>query len=36
MELGLREILIPADKKFFESFVAQALNIQLAAQKLVP
>ncbi len=32
--MGLREILIPQDKKFFELFTAQARNIQLASQKL--
>jgi uncharacterized protein len=32
--MGLREILIPQDKKFFEYFTLQAGNIQLASQKL--
>lgn len=32
--MGLREILVPHDKKFFELFAVQAANIQLAAQKL--
>jgi uncharacterized protein len=32
--MGLREILIPADKKFYESFRDQAQNILLAAHKL--
>jgi hypothetical protein len=32
--LGLRSILIPEDKKFFESFSNQANNILLASQKL--
>ena len=32
--MGLREILIPQDKIFFESFTHQANNILLASQKL--
>jgi predicted phosphate transport protein (TIGR00153 family) len=32
--MGLREILIPQDKVFFESFTHQANNILLASQKL--
>ena len=32
--MGLREILIPQDKKYFEMFTAQAGNIRLASQKL--
>ena len=32
--MGLREILIPQDKIFFESFTRQANNILLASQKL--
>lgn len=33
--MGLREILIPQDKRFFESFDSQAQNILLASKKLV-
>jgi uncharacterized protein len=33
--MGLREILIPSDKKFFESFTSQANNILRASEKLV-
>ncbi len=33
--MGIRELLIPQDKKFFDSFTIQARNIQLAAQKLL-
>ncbi len=33
--MGLREILIPQDKKYFEFFTLQAKNIQLASQKLL-
>ncbi len=33
--MGLREILIPQDRKFFEYFTLQAGNIQLASQKLL-
>ena len=32
--MGLRGILIPQDKIFFESFTRQASNILLASQKL--
>lgn len=32
--MGIRGIIIPQDKKFFESFSAQANNILLASQKL--
>ncbi len=33
--MGLREILIPEDKKFFELFANEAKNIQLASEKLL-
>ncbi len=33
--MGLREILIPEDKKFFELFAGEAANIQLASEKLL-
>ncbi len=33
--MGIRELLIPQDKKFFDSFTIQARNIQLAAQNLL-
>ncbi len=33
--MGLREILIPQDKQYFEFFTLQAENIQLASQKLL-
>ncbi len=33
--MGLREILIPEDKKFFELFAIEARNIQLASEKLL-
>ncbi len=33
--MGIREILIPQDKKFFELFAVQAGNIQLASEKLL-
>ncbi len=33
--MGLREIFIPQDKKYFEFFTLQAKNIQLASQKLL-
>jgi uncharacterized protein len=32
--MSIRDILIPQDKKFFESFSSQATNILLASQKL--
>ncbi len=33
--MGLREIFIPQDKKYFDFFTLQARNIQLASQKLL-
>lgn len=33
--MGLREIFIPQDKKYFEFFTLQAKNIHLASQKLL-
>jgi len=35
IRMGIRQILIPQDKKFFESFHEQAQNILLSSQKLV-
>ncbi len=33
--MRIRELLIPQDKKFFDSFTIRASNIQLASQKLL-